>query len=117
MNTLLSLQLFPPKDGSSFLPLTLGWPQDLVNGMQVCAVSKPRSQEIYMLLVSLLCSCHAVNARRKQPPEGCKVGGPSHQVCYDGKKTISRHLNEAQQRPELTSQACPVSRDAEMTHS
>jgi len=117
MNTLLSLQLFPPKDGSSFLPLTLGRPQDLVNGMQVCAVSKPRSQEIYMLPVSLLCSCHAVNTRRKQPPEGCKIGGPSHQVCYDGKKPIIGHLTEAQQRPELTGQACPVSRDVEMTHS
>jgi len=117
MNTLLSLQLFPPKDGSSFLTLTLGRPQDLVNGMQVCAVSKPRSQEIYMLPVSLLCSCHAVNTRRKQPPEGCKIGGPSHQVCYDGKKLIIGHLTEAQQRPELTGQACPVSRDVEMTHS
>ena len=40
---LRGLQLFPPKDGPSFLPLTLGWPQDVVSGLQVCAVSKPVS--------------------------------------------------------------------------
>lgn len=90
---------------------------NLVNSMQLCPISKPRSQEIHVLLVSFLCSCHAVNTRRKQPPEGCKIGGLRHQVCQDGKKPIIRHLNEAQQRPELTSQACPVRRDAEMTHS
>lgn len=54
---------------------------NLVNSMQLCPISKPRSQEIHVLLVSFLCSCHAVNTRRKQPPEGCKIGGLRHQVC------------------------------------
>ena len=43
--------------------------------MQLCAITRPRSQEIYVLLVSFWFSYRVMNTRQKQLTQACKISG------------------------------------------